>query len=711
LIRRFSSRRAPRIAVGSLLAVTLVLVGLSRSVIPTGLSAPSAIPPIEDTYTAQISGFLDVPPDRRIGLAAPGAARLILDGRPIARVESRGLQYGELPVTPGVHRVIVQFEPVQDGETPTVYLKAPGAVSTPAPPSTLSPRRLPPEAWMLRRVLHPFGLALALAWMLLGAAYGLTVFRAWFIRQLPTSRDSRRAAWAMLAFSLVIFAYPFWWGVPVSWSQDEVWPVNVRELMETLTPGWSSRYPPLHIYVVALANSPILAASALDLLDATTGVMFSIMKAVTHLVSVAMAVGTAALLYVCASRAAGHRAGVLAGLFWSLTLPAVFYAKTANLDVPYTFWFALALLLYTRALAHASVRLYTGFAVAGTLAIVTKDQAYGLFVLPALHLAFARARHLGGRFRGVPALARDPAILLALVSGVVVFAAAHNLPFNWTGFRDHVETITGGASEGYRMVDSGSGAGQAWLAVRTVQLLAWSHTWPGVILAGIGVAIAMRGPEDRRKLLPFLLPAVSYYVTFIAVIGYTYDRFMIPMSVIAALFAGVALDRLWPPGAARWRAVATAGLLLFMSVRTVSINLLMAADGRYEVRRWMQANIPEETRIGVVESSELLPNMWHFSPRFVQYPVDEFAGLQPPVAVFSDNYRRRYPGNEPEGRWHDEMVNGTKGYRVVFRHQAHVPLSILRWERQFRRPDPSFSALHKVNPEITVLFRDDWRPE
>jgi hypothetical protein len=61
-----------------------------------------------------------------------------------------------------------------------------------------------------------------------------------------------------------------------------------------------------------------------------------------------------ALLYVCASRAAGHRAGVLAGLFWSLTLPAVFYAKTANLDVPYTFWFALALLLYTRALDDAS---------------------------------------------------------------------------------------------------------------------------------------------------------------------------------------------------------------------------------------------------------------------------------------------------------------------------------------------------------------------
>jgi hypothetical protein len=109
----------------------------------------------------------------------------------------------------------------------------------------------------------------------LGASLLLGWARRWFAAHLPATTALRRAAWGVMALSLVVFAYPFWWGVPVSWSQDEVWPVNVRELIDTLTPGWSSRYPPLHIYVVALANSPILAASALDLLDATTGEMVS----------------------------------------------------------------------------------------------------------------------------------------------------------------------------------------------------------------------------------------------------------------------------------------------------------------------------------------------------------------------------------------------------------------------------------------------------
>jgi hypothetical protein len=185
---------------------------------------------------------------------------------------------------------------------------------------------------------------------------------------------------------------------------------------------------------------------------------------------------------------------------------------------------------------------------------------------------------------------------------------------------------------------------------------------------------------------------------------------MLPVSVVMALFAAYGVDRFWPAGAPRWRTIAAAALLAMLAWRTVSLNLLMAADGRYDVERWLRSHVPPETRIAVVEGPELLPKLWNYGPWLVRYPADEFARLDAPVAIVSDSYRARFVDGDPEAEWHDALVAGRGGYRVVLRHRASVPLAIIQRERQFTDPDPSFSSLHKVNPEITVLFRDGWEP-
>jgi hypothetical protein len=699
--------RFPSRAVVALAAATVLLIALSRYALPTGLSAPAPIPSIDGTYTAQISGFADLPPGHALGFRAAGPARLVVDGEIAAVIDDVGFARADPPAAPGVRRVLVQFALSPDGHLPHVVIVQPDGHGPPAPRAALSPRRLSRAGWMVRRQLEPLALAIALAWMLAGAAYGLTRARGLLTRHVPAGPE-RRAVWALLAFSLVVFAYPFWWGVPVSWSQDEVWPADLRELRDVLSPGWSSRYPPFHTYLVAAINAPLIAAGGLDLIDTRSERVFAIMKGVTHLVSVAMAVGIAGMLYAGGARAAGHRVGVLAGLFWTLALPAIFYAKTANLDIPYTFWFAAALLLYLRAVEAGGVRAHVGFAAAASLAIATKDQAYGAVILPALHLAAIRWRALGGGVAGTARLVRDRALVLATVTGVLVFAAAHNLPLNWSGFAAHVATITGEASEAYRMIDRTSPAGHLWLAWRTLQQIGWSLTWPGALLAVLGIAVALR--RDWRRYGPWLVPAASYVLLFILPVGYTYDRFMLPLCVVLALFAAIGLDRLWPAGSPRWRAVAAAALLALMALRAISINLLMAADGRYEVERWMREHVPPQTHVAVVENPELLPRLARFGPILIQYPLDQFEGFGAPVAVISENYRRRFVPEREEVQWHDELLAGRHGYRVALRYRRPVPLAILQWERQFRDPDPSFSALHKINPEIVVLFRDDWQP-
>ena len=320
--------------------------------------------------------------------------------------------------------------------------------------------------------------------------------------------------------------------------------------------------------------------------------------------------------------------------------------------MPYTFWFAVSLLGYVRALTRNAVRDYVLFAAGAAAAVCTKDQAYGLYLLPILYLIAHRVRSVAAGASGSPvvALLRDPALPAAAAAGVLGFAVLQALPFNWSGLQQHFAYITdaGGA---YRMIDSASPSGQAFLFRRTFDHLVWSMSWPGLLigLAGI-VLLLVRG--QAATALALLLPALSYYVTFIAVVGYSYDRFMMPVCLVLSMFAGAALDAMWPPGAPRWRTATVAAVLVYMALRTTSINVMMAADGRYFVERWIRGHVPPEARIGVVEHQVVLPRLAEFTRVTLNSPIGDLPAVRPEMP----RAHRQLP---------DPLAAGRAGARLV----------------------------------------------
>ena len=256
--------------------------------------------------------------------------------------------------------------------------------------------------------------------------------------------------------------------------------------------------------------------------------------------------------------------------------------------MPYVFWFAVSLLGYVRALTRNAVRDYVLFAAGAAAAVCTKDQAYGLYLFPTLYLIAHRVRSVvaGASRSPVVALLRDPALPAAAAAGVLGFAALQALPFNWSGVQAHFAYITGG---GGRLPDDRQHiAERAGVPVpadlRSSHLV---HELAGSADRSGGHRLSARA-RPVRAALALLLPALSYYVTFIAVVGYSYDRFMMPVCLVLSVFAGVAIDAVWPPGAPRWRTAAVAAVLVYMALRTTSINVMMAADGRYFVERWIR---------------------------------------------------------------------------------------------------------------------------
>ena len=215
------------------------------------------------------------------------------------------------------------------------------------------------------------------------------------------------------------------------------------------------------------------------------------------------------LVYRCGLEAFGRRTvGLWAGFVMAVTPNVVYLSKLAKPEVSYVAPFMAAMVAYLRAMRDPGPATYGVFAFCGILAICVKDQAYGLFLLPAVHLVWLRVpsgpRPLTLR---VGALVRDPALLRALLVSVGVFVFVHNLAFNLDGFRQHLALITGGGSQGFRIY-AATLAGHAAMFRNALWQVSWMFGVPMAALVVAGLALAWR--ERRDVTIALLLPIVSY---------------------------------------------------------------------------------------------------------------------------------------------------------------------------------------------------------
>jgi fibro-slime domain-containing protein len=349
-----------------------------------------------------------------------------------------------------------------------------------------------------------------------------------------------------------------WWGLPSYWAGDEIAPGAVLVgLAQRFSGGWYDRYPPFHYYVLSVVFSPWFLVKSLGWIHAPDRSQDLVLIVLGRLVSVIAGAGTLIAVYVCGAEAFGKRAGLFGALALALLTPFVYYAKTVNLEAPYIFWFAVSLVFYGRMVRVLAARDVALFSAAAALAICTKDQAYGLYLAAPFVIAYHAWQSNRERHRTHPLLRAvfDPRLGVAAIIVATILVVCYQLPFNLAGFIGHVHDITGPGSQPYRMVPR-TLAGRLTLLQLAARLDQMSWGWPLWLVGLSGVAVAVKQTETRRVALCLLLVAVSYYAGFIDVVLYAYDRYLLPICLVQALFAGVALDRFlrWPARARQpWR--------------------------------------------------------------------------------------------------------------------------------------------------------------
>jgi 4-amino-4-deoxy-L-arabinose transferase-like glycosyltransferase len=427
----------------------------------------------------------------------------------------------------------------------------------------------------------------------------------------------------ILALAVAMRLAGIGWGLPASdgWDDDGFAPRNfLTALALTYKPGSYFTYPPLQAFLLAL---PTLPGSALALLHAHSLVQADVIREFTkprymtffaivaRLFSVAMSLSIIICVGQMARLIAGKRAGLFAAAACVLGVTLTYYGQVTNLDVPYLFWSVLSLLWCMRAIArHEPARLREA-ALFAAAAIATKDQAYAIFLLsvPLVLLLWFSADSWPRR----NASSVIPVFLFWTVAAIVLLLLIDGAITNPGGFAKRIAFLTGPASQDYANYPNDM-SGRLNLLRDIWAYFTQGYAAIAFILAVLGLWFHVTRWRDNRPvrvagLLPFLA-IVSFTVCFNLVALRTDDRFLLPQAVLAAVYIGVAAEKLISvpyPWLNRTTRFLLAVVVLFAFHQCMSVSAAFLLDPRYDAEHWMAAHVRTGDTIETYGQNAYLP--------------------------------------------------------------------------------------------------------
>lgn len=687
-------------------------VGLDATIDPTVLAAHTNIEP-DRAFAAEWRGQLvvTVPGVHHLRVRADDGVAVWVDGAAVIdRLDHRGeLQLSEaLRLEPGLHPIRIRYEQLGGDAVLRVWCSSPLWREEWDP---IHARSVPPEVTFDRVLLAervPRLLSVGWSiWILLGLVLAGAAMLA---RATAIERITSAIGWSeivplaavavpLLALNLTLGTAPW-----RAWSPDEVVPRQAFEGWQyRFAGGWSNMYPPLPFMLFMVVNAPIVLLNGSGSVESD-----ATLQTLTHLVSRGLSLGFAWLgllaVSLLAQRTVNGRARVLAP-YVVLGLPLfAFYAKTYNLETSYTFWVLAGALAFLRAVATGSVAAHAWLGLFAAWSVATKDQAYGFWVAPALALLWRAWRDSDGRMvTRVVSTVLNRGLWVGAVSCLFVYSVLAGAWWNLDGLRAHVGLITGRGATPFRMFPA-TAEGLERLAATSVALTGQVMGPVAAVLTILGLAVLFTSGGAARRFLLVLSIPIGYWLAFVGVVGFVYDRFLIVGVVMLTLAAatgwGWILDRL-----PQTRAGTVVRALLFALVLapTVALNLQLGGDSRVHAERWMHETLTNDPLVLGTGTRLYLPNLFPFRHRLeTRASPDNLLAWDADVIVLQEDWfgRPRQPALEAV-----REALGRSGYSEQFADRGPDATTWLGVLWSGLRINPEFSNLTKFDPPLAIWVR------
>lgn len=615
---------------------------------------------------------------------------------------------GEALLERGVHAIRVRY--MQGGGEHYLQLGQASARGRFGPIGPLVPYAMSYAEFRAREI---WPLALVAFWYVaLACVIGAAIQRCRWLPHVKALTDAAGDPTFLIvaALGLAAGAAHIAYGLPAyeSLSGDELSPIETLEASRRAFHDWNLRWPPLHLHLVSLALQPFEWARRLFHLPLADAGVHAAMVLVARGLSLAM-LGVALLAtFDSALELADRLTGYFAVALLASMPVVVYFGPLANLEVPQLCWAALALWSWLKFRRWRDLMSSLVFGAIVGLGLASKDQLYGFYLaapFAVLHVLAGDVRSRGAW--AITALAGDRRFVAVGLATLVGFASGHQLPAEWARFGAHVETMTGEASVPFRVFSHTLG-GHTGLLMATGTSFVWAVGVPAAC-AFVGGCLHLVLSGRLRLLVSLLLPLATYYVAFIAVILYVYDRFLVGFLPIVAIIGGMCLQAV--ARATRTprlvRVAVPAVVLASAAASAIGINVVFHTDPRHRSHEWLARNVACGSSVGVTYDDMYVPplecyDVWRLLPSqtatMTRYP-DYF--------VLNEAYARRFLPTVSGSLFLMRLQSGVLGYHRVFRAEARPPLwAPLYWEPRFwnAREDPE-TVLDKPLHAIEVWAR------
>lgn len=485
-----------------------------------------------------------------------------------------------------------------------------------------------------------------------------------------------------LAFSTAHIFY----GLPAydSLSGDELAPLSTLEAGRTMFRDWNLRWPTLHLHLIAAVLQPFDWAATLFGLPLSDPTVHALMFIVIRALSLLLLFATLLLTFDAASTIADRTVGYFAVALLATMPVVVYFGALANLEVPQMFWATLAWWAWLRFVRRPTTA--CAILVGGVigLGLGTKDQLYGFYLALPIATAEVVRRATRDTARGVVSVVSDRRFLAVGLATIVGFALGHQLPMEWERFGAHVRSMTTVDSAPFRMFTRDL-AGQLELVGATATSFVWAAGVPAAVVF-VGGCLWLAASGRLRLLLSLLIPLATYYVGFLAVILYVYDRFLIAFLPVAAVIGGVLLAQVARatllPRALRVAVLAVVFVPAMASA--LGVNAVFLGDARHAAGTWIADNLPCGASVGVTYSTSQVPPLDCYSVMPLAGSTVDAMTHYPDYLVFNEAYVRRFQRTPSGGRFMARLQSGELGYTRVFRAETRPPRwAPLYWESRF----------------------------